>query len=148
MVKRKARVSVLLDTNVVARALIHPYVRSTSTQILNLWIQRRIQLDVSLEVVAEYLEIFERLKIERKRIQHFVERLAKRETVTHVNLGRRLRIGRDPDDEIILSTADAAHVDYLVTLDKDLLELEWEERRRLKFEIITPTEFLKRIESE
>ncbi len=47
---------------------------------------------------------------------------------------------------MILTTADSARVDYLVTLDKDLLELPWEERRRFRFQIVTPAQFLDTIE--
>lgn len=146
MVKRKERVLALLDTNVLVRALANPNAKSASTRVWQLWLQRRLQLAVSPEVVAEYKEVLARLGIAEKRVERFVQRLAERETVTHVNLGRRLHIGRDPSDEFILSTADAARVEYLVTLDKDLLELPWEERRRLRFQILTPSEFLKSIE--
>lgn len=31
-------------------------------------------------------------------------------------------------------------------IDKDLLELPWDERRRFNFQIVTPTDFLKQVE--
>jgi hypothetical protein len=43
----------------------------------------------------------------------------------------------DPDDLMVLGTAKAADVSYLVTGDKDLLELESYEG----FEIVTPRQF-------
>ncbi|MBI4786369.1 MAG: putative toxin-antitoxin system toxin component, PIN family [Chloroflexi bacterium] len=118
---------------------------SPQARVWQTWLQRRIQLAVSTAVAEEYAEVLDRLGIERGRVENFSRRLAG-ETVTRVNLGRRLRLGRDPEDQIILSTADAAKVDYLVTLDRGLLELTIEERRRLKFQIVTPSEFLKIVE--
>ncbi len=146
MVRRKERVPVLLDTNVLARALLYPHAQSPSARILSLWKQRRIQLVVSDRVVEEYFEILDRLGVSAERVRRLAERLAGKETVTVVNLGRRLRVARDPEDEVILSTADAGRVDYLVRLDKDLLELPWDERRRFKFQIVTPAQFLDAIE--
>jgi putative PIN family toxin of toxin-antitoxin system len=146
MVRRKERVSVLLDSNVLVRALADSKGKSPSAWVWRLWLQRRIQLAVSAEVVAEYLEILDRIGVESSHAQFFERQLREGETVTRVNLGRRLRVARDPDDDMILSTADSARVDYLVTLDKDLLELPWDERRRLKFQIVTPAELLEMIE--
>lgn len=140
--RRKDRVSVLLDTNILVRALADTQGKSPSARVWQLWLQRRIQLAVSAEVVAEYVEILDRIGIELRRVQFFERQLGEREIVTRVNLGRRLRVARDPGDDMILSTADAGRVDYLVTLDKDLLELPWDERRRLKFQIVSPSEFL------
>jgi putative PIN family toxin of toxin-antitoxin system len=142
MARRKDRVLILLDTNALARGLIHPYAQSPSARILDLWRQRRIQLAVSRQLAQEYLEILDRLGVDPGRVRQFAERLTRRETVTFVNLGRRLRVARDPEDDMILSTADSAKVEYLVTLDKDLLELTLSEKQRLKFEIVTPPEFL------
>ena len=146
MVRRKERVSVLLDSNVLVRALADSKGKSPSAWVWRLWLQRRIQLAVSAEVVAEYLEILDRIGVESSHAQFFERQLREGETVTRVNLGRRLRVARDPDDDMILSTADSARVDYLVTLDKDLLELPLDERRRLKFQIVTPAELLEMIE--
>jgi putative PIN family toxin of toxin-antitoxin system len=146
MVKRRERVIVLLDTNVLVRALANPHTQSATNRIIQLWLQRRIQLAVSPEAIVEYREILERLGVNTKHIKQFIERLEQRETVTRVNLGRRLHLGRDPEDEFLFATAETAKVDFLVTLDKDLLELSWNERRRFRFQIVTPAEFLKQVE--
>lgn len=147
MARRKDRIVVLLDTNVVVRAITNSSGKSASARVWELWLRRRLQLVVSPAVVDEYAEILERLGVASARVERFIERLNERETVTHVNLGRRLRLTRDPEDEFILSTADTARADYLITLDRDLLEMPWAERRRLRFEIGTPAEFLRLIEA-
>lgn len=146
MVRRKDRIVVLIDTNVLVRAVASRSGKSASARVWQLWVRRRLQLAVSSAVVNEYAEVLARLGVASVRIERLIERLNERETVTHVNLGRRVRLTRDPDDEFILSTADTARADYLITLDRDLLEMPWEERRRLKFEIVTPAEFLRLIE--
>jgi len=43
-----------------------------------------------------------------------------------------------------LPTAHSADVEYLITLDRDMLEMPIEQRRRFKFEIVTPAQFLER----
>lgn len=110
-----------------------------------MWLARRVQFAVSPLIVAEYVRVLERLGHSAKHIQEFAERLATRRTVTWVNLGRRIELERDVADEPILATADSAQVEYLITLDKDMLEISAEQRRRFKFEIVTPTQFLARI---
>src|SRR5581483_3547342 len=106
--------------------------------------RRDIQLAISPEIAVEYEEILDRLGVPPNLLNEFIRDLPTRETVTWVHLGRRIKMERDPDDEIILATADSANAKYLVTYDKDLLELPWEQRRRFKFEIVTPAQLLER----
>lgn len=51
---------------------------------------------------------------------------------------QEVKICRDPDDNHLLEVAVEAHVEYLITGDKDLLELKKFENVR----IITPSKFL------
>ncbi len=102
---------------------------------------------VSLPVIAEYLETLERVNIEPKRILHFQYRLLNSPTVSNVNLGKRFKVSRDPDDDLILATADAGHAEYIVTNDKDLLEIADDEKRSFKFEIVTPAQLLRVIQT-
>jgi putative PIN family toxin of toxin-antitoxin system len=145
MAKRKERILVVLDTNIFVSGFRNKQLKSPISIIWRLWLRREIQLAISSQVAEEYEEILERLGADQKLLNVFIRELPERKTVTWVRLGRRIRVKRDPDDEIILATADTARVKYLITLDKDLLELPWEERRRFKFEIVTPTQFLERI---
>jgi putative PIN family toxin of toxin-antitoxin system len=106
----------------------------------------RLQLVVSDVVVAEYLDVLSRLQIEEQRIKRFAERLQRRDTVTHVSLGSRFTVSRDPDDNLMLATAAVGKVKFLVTNDRDLLDLTTTQRRKFKFEIVKPQEFLARLE--
>ena len=49
-------------------------------------------------------------------------------------------------DDIFIATAIAAKADYLITNDRDLLEISEADKHKLKFQIVTPQEFLKQWE--
>src|SRR5262249_46306597 len=100
---------------------------------------------VSDIVINEYLEVLRRVGVREERIARLMDRFERRQTVTHVNLGARYIESRDPDDNLILATAAAGKVRFLVTNDHDLLDISPLQRRRFKFEIVTPQEFLRQV---
>lgn len=147
MPPRKKRIPVVFDTNVIIGFYLSPHKRSANAQVFRLWRNKRqLQLIVSDEVVGEYLEILARLGVEVKQIQTLQERIEARETVTHVNLGARPKVNRDPDDDVILATGVAGNAKYVVTNDYDLLDISSLERKRFKFAIVTPGQLLKVME--
>jgi putative PIN family toxin of toxin-antitoxin system len=93
----------------------------------------------------EYLEILERLNVPSKRIEAFSERIEKRLTVTKVSLGKIPTESRDADDNLILATALVGKADFLITNDKDLLDISAADKKKFKFRIVTPVEFLRAI---
>ncbi len=101
---------------------------------------------VSDEVTIEYLEVLDRLQVEPIRVHCFAERLGRGETTTRVQLGRRFTASRDPDDNLFLATAAVGKAQYLVTNDRDLLDLPPRQRRQFKFEIVMPQQLLARLE--
>jgi putative PIN family toxin of toxin-antitoxin system len=112
-----------------------------------LWsIERRLQLIVSPPVIDEYFETLERVTDEPHLITLFRQRLQHSPTVTRVNLGRRFAVSRDPDDDILLATAHTGRARYLVTNDRDLLEIPAAERRGFRFEIVKPAQLLRLLE--
>ena len=107
--------------------------------VLKLWfILRRIEVVVSQEIVSEYLDVLRRLRVAERLIEQFEKRISADKSVTLVNLGPRVVASRDPSDDAFLSTAKVGRVAYLVTNDRDLLELDDKQRKRLRFEIVTP----------
>lgn len=148
MPARKDRIPVVFDTNLVIKHYLGKNPLSASATIFRLWrYERKLQLIVSDEVTAEYFEILERVGIAPQRIARFQQQLQTASIVTYVNLGARHAISRDPDDDVLLATAAAGHAQYLITSDKDLLDISLAQKRRFKFEIITPVTFLQRQES-
>jgi len=143
---RKERIAVVLDTNILIANYLGKNPKSAVKKIFALWrIQRKLQLIVSNETVAEYLEILERLDIPSKRIGAFSERIEKRLTVTKVSLGKIPAESRDADDNLVLATALVGKADFLITNDKDLLDISESDKKKFKFHIVTPTEFLRAI---
>lgn len=146
MPPRKERIAVVFDTNILIANYLGKNPKSAVRKIFGLWrIHRKLQLIVSKETVAEYLEILERVNIPSKRIDTFLERIEKRLTVTKVSLGKIPTESRDVDDNLILATALVGKADFLITNDKDLLDIAEADKKKFKFRIVSPIEFLQAI---
>jgi putative PIN family toxin of toxin-antitoxin system len=144
---RKIRVPVVLDTNVIVGFFLSKTRQSANARVFDSWlITHRLQLIVSAPIIAEYLELLERVGIEIGRIESFKLRMQAGTTVTRVNLGKRFMFSRDPDDNTLLDTAHTGRARYLVTNDRDLLEIPSKERRGFRFEIVRPAELLHLLE--
>jgi len=144
---RKARLPVVLDTNVVIGYYLGRNPNSALARVFRLWrIERKLQLIVSAEVVAEYFEVLDRLNAAPKRSERLREAIQQRQTVTLVNLGARLAISRDPNDDVLLATAAVGQAQFLITNDQDLLDIPAAQKKRFRFEIVTPAAFLARWE--
>ncbi len=146
MPPRKERIAVVFDTNILIAFYLSRNLKSAVKTIFGLWrIHRKLQLIVSKETVAEYLEILERVNIPQKRIDTFLERIEKRLTVTKVSLGKIPTESRDIDDNFVLATALVGKANFLITNDKDLLDIAESDKKKFKFQIVSPIEFLKAI---
>jgi putative PIN family toxin of toxin-antitoxin system len=142
----KKRIVVVLDTNVVVAFYLSRNQTSPNAQVFRLWRdRRRLQLVLSSDLTAEYFEVLRRLGIGEKKVARLAQRLETRGTVTHVNLGARATESRDLDDNVVLSTAAAGKARFLVTNDRDLLDISASQRRKFRFEIVTPRELLTRL---
>ena len=86
MPSRKERIAIVLDTNVIVGYYLSRAPQSVNARVFRLWRdQRKLQLIVSDEVVAEYMEVLLRLQVGEPRIARFAERLRRRDTVTHLS---------------------------------------------------------------
>ena len=147
MPPRKARVPVVLDTNVIVGFFLSKTRQSANARVFDSWlITHRLQLIVSPPIIAEYLELLERVSIDIGRIESFKLRMEAASTVTRVNLGKRFMFSRDPDDNTLLDTAHTGRARYLATNDRDLLEIPPKEHRGFRFEIVRPAELLRLLE--
>lgn len=144
MVSRKERIAVVFDTNVFVRAFLSRSSNSASRRVVRLWLlEKRLQLVVSREMLNEYLGIFERvLNMDHDLIEKWRDRFTSDSRTTLVRLGRRFTQSRDPDDNLVLATADVGRVKYLLSNDRDLLDLPNAVKRLWKFQISTPKQFL------
>lgn len=116
---------VVFDTVIVVRGLINPYGPSGRLMFDRANDFRHI---VSPSIVAEYLDVLTRPELTRKfrnvatRDPHAV--LAWLAQAEVVELDDVPAISRDPKDDPFLATAVAGAADYLVSEDRDLLDLE------------------------
>ena len=147
MVSRKQRHPVVLDTNVFVRAFKSRSERSPNQRIVRLWLlEKRLQLIVSHELIDEYLEIFASvLGMGDELIEDWRRRFVSDARTTVTGLGKRFIESRDPDDDMVLATATAGKADYLVTNDRDLLDLPADFQKTLRFKIAPPGAFLRSI---
>lgn len=140
MPRRQDRVPVVFDTNVLVAHYLSRRTDSACSQLIRLWRERRLQLVLSDLLQAEYLEVLERVRVEEARIERFRSSLLQRSTVSFVRIGRTRAVSRDPDDNFVLATAESGKAKYLVTNDRDLLDLPKEQQRLFRFQIVTPSE--------
>ena len=140
---RKTRIAVVFDTNIIVGQLLAKTRRSANARVYDLWlVKRQLQLIVSEPIVTEYLELLERIGVETENIARFHERLLNSPIVTQTNLGKRFKDSRDSDDNVMLDTAQAGRAKFLITNDRDLLEISGEAKRKFSFKIVKPMEFL------
>jgi putative PIN family toxin of toxin-antitoxin system len=117
--------------------------RSTNVSVVRRWlVSRDLQLIVSAEIMTEYFEVLERLGIEERRIENFRRQLNQRPTVTLVTPGPQPTESSDPDDNVILAAAVAGRAKFLITNDRHLLDIPDEQKRKFRFQILTPKQFL------
>jgi putative PIN family toxin of toxin-antitoxin system len=148
MVRRKDRTPVVVDTNVFVRNFKSRRRGSSNRRIIRLWLlEKRLQLIVTGEIIEEYLEIFrDVLKMDKETLEEWRNRFEEGSRCTVVRLGRRYTESRDPDDNIWLATAHAGHADYLVTNDRDLLDLPTDFQSRIPFVILPLSAFIQEFE--
>lgn len=144
MVSRTQRIVVVLDTNVLVRALLSRSRLGPNQRVLRLWlVQKRLQLVVCHALVDEYLEILGQVLLLNDRLlADWEQRFLNDSRSTVVNLGPRFTFSRDPDDNLLLATAAGGRAEFLISNDGDLLDIEREKLRRLPFQIMSPAAFL------
>jgi putative PIN family toxin of toxin-antitoxin system len=141
---RKDRIAVVLDTNVLIGYYLSTKKDSANSRVYHLWrTRRKLQLIISDEIMTEYLEILDRLGVPPLRITRLKQRFERRETVSPIKLGTRPAISRDPDDNVMIATALGGKAQFLITNDRDLLDIPSSEQQKYRFQIIKPADFLK-----
>lgn len=149
MPPRKRRLPVLVDTNVFVRSFKARSDTNPNRRVIRLWLlERRLQLIASRELIAEYLSIFsELLGMDGGLVEDWRQRFEQDQRVTVVQLGRRYIESRDPDDNLLLATARSGKARYLITNDRDLLDLPAESLNALPFAICRPRDFLREFDA-
>jgi uncharacterized protein len=124
-------IRVVLDTNIIVSALLQPL--GPSAQILMMALGGLLQLCVSGSVYAEYEEVISRPRFKRSPEIIVAALQAIREKGLWVRPIEKLRVCLDPDDDIFLECAQAAHADYIVTGNLKHFPTAWQQTR-----VVTP----------
>jgi putative PIN family toxin of toxin-antitoxin system len=107
-------IRVVIDTNILVSALIQP--QGSPAQVLVAVLEgSSAQLCVSADVYAEYEEVIRRPRFKRSEREIADTLQAIREIGLWVRPSQKVRACPDPDDNLFLECARAAHAHYLVT---------------------------------
>ena len=140
--------SVVLDTNVLASGFAgFLNLASTPGQLLHAWQGRQFELVVSEHIVGEVAHAFEdpyfRRRMTPEQISAAQSLLRRQATLTVITVQVQ-GIATHPEDDLVLSTAVSARVDYLVSGDGKLRRLGSYQGVR----IVSPRQFLEEIQTQ
>jgi putative PIN family toxin of toxin-antitoxin system len=137
----------MLDTNVLASGFVgFAHAERTPVRLLRLWQDKRFALVVSAEILYELSSTFtspyfrqqltpQQIDAARQLIEEDAQVVAASEDVSGV--------ASHPEDDLILSAAVSAHVDYLVTGDAKLQRIGMHRG----VTVVSPRAFLDLLES-
>lgn len=131
----------VLDANVLVSAVINVDA-SVSQAVYQASKDKHFILIISPSILSEVDDVLHRdrlIKLHRysaKQLQRTIKEIA---NVSYPVLGNtKAEVVRDPDDNKIISAAFEGKADYIVTRDRDLLDL----KKIQGIEIVTPEEFM------
>lgn len=131
----------VLDANVLIAATINVK-SSVTSEIYQNFLNQSFTLIVSPEVLEEVEEVINRDRIVKRHKRSLEERQAIINELAELSYlvagNTKVEVVRDPDDNKMIVAGIEGRADYIVTRDKDLLDLK--EYRGIK--IITPEEFM------
>ena len=128
---------VVIDTNVVISGI---FFCGNPKKILQLCIENAITAYVTDEIVSEYERVIEEMQ---KKAKREIPRKALDDLLLLTELittNTKIDICRDPDDNKFIECAISANALYIVSTDKDLLDL----KQYNEIKVVTATEFLRR----
>lgn len=115
---------VILDTSVFISALLNSNLKSSPNLIISFWLERKFILVLTPQIENEIAMILIRNKIKEDKIVNLFavfDNLAfYKEGIYQTNILDNI----DPKDNIFLSACYESNADYLVSLDKHLLNLK------------------------
>lgn len=144
----------VFDCNIFIQTLLNP--DSIAAKCVEATRNGKIKLFISKDTLAEIRDVIFRPNIlsrlpnaDAKQIEAFIEDILSISTLVRV-VPESFKFERDPKDEIIINLAVIAKASYIVSRDKDLLDLMSgftddckEFRQRFRFlKILEPLEFL------
>ncbi len=137
MAKRTDRV--IIDTNLWISFLITKDLKTLDNKVKT----GKIKIIFGLELIEEFLSVASRPKFKKYFLKEDVEQIIDLFDVYGeiVQVMSKIELCRDPKDDFLLSLATDSKADYLITGDKDLLDL----KTIGKTKIVTMTDYLKKL---
>jgi uncharacterized protein len=134
----------VLDTNVIVSATL---IRGgNEDRVLRAWLRGAFEVVLSLEILEEIGRVLSYEKLRRSRWMTNAEVVLLLETLAQEGVLVRetasVKASRDPEDDMFLAAAVQARARYVVTGDKDLLDLKVHRGVRM----VKPAKFLRAIE--
>ncbi len=116
------RIRIIIDTNLWISFLI----TSDYSKLDNLLLNQRVDLLFSNELLTEFIEVANRPKLKKyfnaSDVEDLILLLEDRMELVEVRC--KVKICRDPKDNFLLERAKDGKADYLITGDKDLLDIK------------------------
>lgn len=137
MAKRTDRV--IIDTNLWISFLITKDLKTLDNKVKT----GKIKIIFGLELIEEFLSVASRPKFKKYFLKEDVEQIIDLFDVYGeiVQVKSKIELCRDHKDDFLLSLATDSKADYLITGDKDLLDL----KTIGKTKIVTMTDYLKKL---
>lgn len=129
-------IRVVLDTNILVSALLQPQGLPARIFLITL-AGTTAQLCVSADIYAEYEEVIRRPRFGRSETVIEYALRAIRQNGFWVKPSEKVQACSDPDDDIFLECAQAAHAHYLVTGNQRHFPAKWADTQ-----IVTARQFL------
>jgi len=120
-------VRVVVDSSVLVAALVTPNPESASRTVLRAVAAGTVELVLTNELEAEY-----RRAVENPQVRRYATRFGRQAFVDAIVATAERVVGglasgavpADPDDEKVVAAAQAGNAEFIVTLDRDLLDLQ------------------------
>ena len=127
---------VIIDTNVFISAV---FFGGIPHKILNFWKTQKFELIISKDIFDEYQRVSKHLEKKFKNIN--IDKILELVLLnsTFIKPKKLFTKCRDPHDNKFVDCALTGNVDYLISGDKDLLEI----LEKFSFKILSPAEFVK-----
>ncbi len=144
---RVRRPLTVIDTNVFVANFLAKSPNSFNRKVIRSWlVHRDFTLVVSRQIVEEYLRVFEdKLEFDRKAIARWRERFKDRKVTRQVASDRKIEASRDSTDNMFLAAAVTANAPFVITNDRDLLDIDPAIQHELKVQAIRPGEYLEKL---
>lgn len=126
---------IVLDTNVIASAI---FFGGKPKEVVDLLMNDKIDCFATVEIIEEYMETVEYLREKYSKNAPRLPLFDIESKITLIESKSKLNVCRDPDDNKFIECALDAKCYYIVSGDKDLLDV----KKHKSVQIVTVSEFL------